>query len=61
MMGGMSLSCLGQPLVMDCNQLFHLAASQERPKNCLASPQQPAGMGEFIELGKKKKNLCTLF
>lgn len=45
MMGGMSLFCLWQPLVMDCNQLFHLAASQGRPP----LSQRRAEMGELIE------------
>ena len=52
MMGGMSLYCLWQPLVMDRNQLFHLAASQGRPKKKIAWPPlggQQAAVGELIE------------
>lgn len=56
MMGGMSLFLLWQPLVMDCNQLFHLEASQERQKKGGRGwggwppiSRQPAQMGEVNE------------
>ena len=51
MMGGMSLFRLWQPLVMDRNQLFYLAASQGRPKKAAWPPlsRQQVEMGELIE------------
>lgn len=53
MMGGMSLFLLWQPLVMDCNQLFHLEASQGRQKKKKTAwppiSRQRAEMGELYE------------
>lgn len=55
MMGGMSLFLLWQPLVMDCNQLFHLEASQGRQKKN-AWPPISRQQAEMEELNEGVKN-----